>query len=275
MTEALNRHYKLCEEIGRGRFGDVSRCILLETGSHYAVKSVDKRLTTGDSLEAQSLIAEPKVLHLLSQHPHVVNLHNHYEDDFHLHLVLDLCSPEDLYSRIVSRRVIPEPEAAILMSQLVQAIAHCHSLGVAHRDIKPENILFDECNGLLKLADFGSAETFKDDELMSGVVGSPYYVAPEVLSGADYCEKVDVWSAGVVLYVMLAGFPPFYGDSAVEIFDAVRRANLRFPTRFFQSVSPSAKNLIRKMLYRDVSRRLSAEQVLRHPWIISAGGGSG
>ncbi|CAN4097614.1 unnamed protein product [Withania somnifera] len=142
----------------------------------------------------------------------------------------------------------------------MKAIAHCHSLGVAHRDIKPDNILFNDANEL-KLADFGSAECFREGQLMSGVVGTPYYVAPEV----------DIWSAGVILYIMLAGVPPFYGDSATEIFEAVLRANLRFPTRTFHSVSPAAKDLLRRMLSKDVSRRFSAEQVLRHPWMTSNG----
>lgn len=261
MTEAINRDYQLCEEIGRGRFGVVFRCLSPETGVSYAIKSVDKRLTLGDSLDAQCLLIEPKILHLLSPHPHIINLHGLYEDEMHLHMVLDLCSSDDLHQRIVTRHVMTEPEAATVMSQLLQAVAHCHRLGVAHRDIKPDNILFDEWN-CLKLADFGSAEIFKGGELMSGVVGTPYYVAPEVLTGRDYSEKVDVWSAGVVLYIMLAGFPPFYGDSAVEIFEAVLRSNLRFPARYFQSVSPAAKDLLRRMLCKDVSRRFSAEQVL-------------
>ncbi|XP_062167659.1 phosphoenolpyruvate carboxylase kinase 1-like [Alnus glutinosa] len=271
MSQALNKNYKICEELGRGRFGVVFRCLSLEGGDTYAVKSVDKKLTLGDSLDAQCLLTEPKILHLLAPHPHVIGLHGIYEDETHLHMVLDLCSASDLHHRIVTRRVIPEPEAASVMDQLFQALAHCHRVGVAHRDVKPDNILFDERNRL-KLADFGSAEIFKDGEQMSGIVGTPYYVAPEILAGRDYCEKIDVWSAGVILYIMLAGFPPFYGESAVEIFEAVLRANLRFPSRVFQSVSPAAKDLLRRMLCKDVSRRFSAEQALRHPWVTSGGG---
>lgn len=152
----------------------------------------------------------------------------------------------------------------------MKAIAHCHRLGVAHRDIKPDNILFNDSNEL-KLADFGSAECFQEGQLMSGVVGTPYYVAPEVLAGRNYTEKIDIWSAGVILYIMLAGVQPFFGDSATEIFEAVLRANLRFPSRIFHSVSPAAKDLLRRMLSKDVSRRFSAEQVLRHPWMTSNG----
>ncbi|KAK7854039.1 phosphoenolpyruvate carboxylase kinase 1 [Quercus suber] len=271
MSEALHRNYQVSEEIGRGRFGVVFRCLSPVNGVYYAVKSIEKSLVSADSLDAQCLLTEPKILHLLSPHPNIINLHDLYEDETHLHMVIDLCSSSDLHHRVVTRRVIPEPESASIMCQLVQALAHCHSLGVAHRDIKPDNILFDDRNRL-KLADFGSAEFFKEGQLMSGVVGTPYYVAPEVLAGRDYCEKVDVWSAGVVLYIMLAGFPPFYGDSAVEIFEAVLRANLRFPARVFGSVSSAAKDLLRRMLCKDVSRRFSTEQVLRHPWITSGGG---
>lgn len=258
MSEDLKRDYVVLAEIGRGRFGTVYRCSSTDTGESFAVKSIDKQAVTarGDSLDAQCLLTEPKILQLVSPHPHIVNLHVLYEDDTCLHMVLDLCYESDLH-----KRVMPEPEAASVMFQLMQAVAHCHRTGVAHRDIKPDNILFDDENRL-KLADLGSAEVFKEGEMMSGVVGTPHYVAPEVLAGREYTEKVDVWSAGVVLYEMLAGFPPFRGDSPVEIFDAVLRANLRFPSRVFCSVSPAVKDLLRRMLCKDVSRRFSAEQVL-------------
>lgn len=259
MTEALKRDYQLCEELGRGRFGVVFKAI--RNGDTFAVKSIHKRIAdSGDSLDAQCLSTEPKILKLLGSHPNVVNLHDLYEDDDHLHMVLDLCDAPDLYRR-VTLRVFSESEAASVMTQLMHAVAHCHSLGVAHRDIKPDNILFDG-QERLRLADFGSAENFSEGEKMSGVVGTPYYVAPEVVAGREYGEKVDVWSCGVVLYVMLAGFPPFYGETAAEIFDAVLRANLRFPARVFNSVSAALKDLLRRMLCKDVSRRFSAEQVL-------------
>lgn len=143
----------------------------------------------------------------------------------------------------------------------MDAIAHCHRRGVSHRDIKPDNILFNNYNQL-KLADFGSAEYFHSGVPMSGIVGTPYYVAPEVVAGRDYNEKVDVWSAGVILYIVLAGIPPFYGDSAKDIFEAVKRANLRLPKSIFGLVSSEVKDLLRKMLCKDVCKRSSAEEVL-------------
>lgn len=186
-------------------------------------------------------------------------------------MILDLCESPDLFDRI-SKGPISEIEANSYFKPLVAAISHCHRMGIAHRDLKPDNVLFDS-RDRLRLADFGSAEWFGANErrMMTGVVGTPYYVAPEVLSGREYNEKVDVWSLGVILYIMLAGVPPFYGESAAETFEAVLRGNLRFPTRIFRSVSPEAKDLLRKMLCKDVSRRLSAEQVLRHPWVINGG----
>lgn len=268
MTEALKREYQIHEELGRGRFGVVFRCTSLATGDSFAVKSIEKRLVSGDSLDAQCLLSEPKILHFVSPHPNIVSISRSFEDENHLHMVLDLVDSPDLQHRILRRGTLPESEAAAVITQVMNALVHCHRNGIAHRDVKPENILVEEkvfgdsqtC--VVKLADFGSAEFFQEGEKMSGVVGTPYYVAPEVLMGRDYCEKVDVWSAGVVLYVMLAGILPFYGEDAVETFEKVIRGNLRFPSRVFCGVSAEAKDLIRRMVCKDVSRRFSAEQVL-------------
>ncbi|KAG9445643.1 hypothetical protein H6P81_011771 [Aristolochia fimbriata] len=268
MSEALKGDYQICEEIGRGRFGTVFRCFSPSSGDFYACKSIDKRLLS-DAIDRECLEKEAKLMQAVSGNPNVLQIYEVYEDEDSLHMVLELCSSPDLFDRI-SKRVFSETEAAAVMSALMEAVAHCHRRGVAHRDIKPDNVLFDDRNRL-KLADFGSADFFGDGRPLRGIVGTPYYVAPEVIAGRDYNEKVDVWSAGVILYIMLAGIPPFYGDSAAEIFEAVLRGNLRFPTRLFHSISPTAKDLIRRMLCKDVSRRFSAEQVLRHPWITSGG----
>ncbi|XP_077229245.1 phosphoenolpyruvate carboxylase kinase 1-like [Tasmannia lanceolata] len=268
MSESLKRDYTIYEEIGRGRFGTVFRCFSPESGDFFACKSIDKRLLS-DSIDRECLEKEAKIMNLVSGNPNIVQIYGVYEDEAYLHMILELCSSPDLYERI-SKRTFSETEAAGVMSPLMEAIAHIHRRGVVHRDIKPENILFDGRNRL-KLADFGSADCLHEDRSMREIVGTPYYVAPEVISGRDYNEKVDVWSAGVILYIMLAGIPPFYGESASEIFEAVLRGNLRFPTRIFHSVSPSARDLIRRMLCKDVSRRFSAEQVLRHRWITSGG----
>ncbi|KAF7132117.1 hypothetical protein RHSIM_Rhsim09G0138100 [Rhododendron simsii] len=258
MCEKLKREYQVCEEVGRGRFGVVYRCF---SGDSFACKSIDKRLLS-DAVDRECVEKEPKILQLLANHPNILQLYQVFDDENYLHIITDLCSSASLYHRLTASAPFPEPDAASIFCPLISAIAHCHRLGIAHRDIKPDNILFDPRNKL-KLADFGSAESFNGGgTMMSGVVGTPYYVAPEVLSGREYDEKVDLWSAGVVLYEMLSGFMPFYGETAGETFEKVGRGNLRFPTRVFRAVSGEAKDLLRKMICKDVCRRLSAEQVL-------------
>ncbi|GAA0150758.1 non-receptor serine/threonine protein kinase [Lithospermum erythrorhizon] len=261
MSDSLKRDYAVVSEIGRGRFGVVYKCRSLVNGAELAVKTIDKSLVDEDSVDRQCLDNEAKILQLLRPNSNVIQVLDVYEDDGFQHIVMELCNGDNLFQRISTRGVFSEPEAVDIMVPLMEAIAHCHRRGVAHRDIKPDNILFNDWKGL-KLADFGSAEFLREGEPMSGLVGTPYYVAPEVVAGRFYNEKVDIWSAGVILYVMLAGFPPFYGDSAAEIFEAVLRGNLRFPPRLFHSVSPDAKDLLRRMICKDVSRRFSAEQVL-------------
>lgn len=271
--EALRREYVVGEEIGRGRFGTVRRCYAAATGEPFALKTTPKAALRADPLDLALAEQEPKVHHLASAASrHVVALHAAFEDADAVHLVLDLCAGGDLFALVSARGALPEPEAAELMAQLADALAGCHRRGVAHRDVKPDNLLFDAAGGALRLGDFGSAAWFGDGRPMTGLVGTPYYVAPEVVAGREYTEKVDVWSAGVVLYMMLSGTVPFSGATAGEIFQAVLRGNLRFPPRAFAAVSPEAKDLLRRMLCRDVWRRLSAEQVLSHPWIVTRGG---
>ncbi|CAB4285692.1 unnamed protein product [Prunus armeniaca] len=268
MYDTLKDSYQLFEEIGRGRFGTIIRAFCPNSAEFVACKIIDKSGLT-DAQDRACLEKEPKIMSLLAPHPNILKLFNVFETDDSLAMVLELCEPTTLYDRII-KRPLSEPEAASIIKQLLEAISHCHRVGVVHRDLKPENILFDSRNNL-KLADFGSAEWVSEGGSMEGVVGTPYYVAPEVLMGRAYNEKVDVWSAGVMLYIMLGGIPPFYGESASEIFEAVLRGNLRFPPKVFRSVSPAAKDLLRKMICRDVSRRFSADQALRHPWILSGG----
>ncbi|KVI07336.1 Protein kinase, ATP binding site-containing protein [Cynara cardunculus var. scolymus] len=268
MTENLKNDYQVGEELGRGQFGIIYRCFSVNSGRSFACKSINKLLLC-DSTDRECIVKEPKILQILRGNASIVQIHRLYEDENSLHMVMDLCDEPNLFDHISKRGgAFSESEAGSIFIPLIQAVSHCHRLGIAHRDIKPDNVLFDS-TGKLKLADFGSAECFGMNEsgMMTGVVGTPYYVAPEVLLGREYNEKVDVWSAGVILYILLAGCPPFYGETPVETFQAVLRGNLRFPPRIFMSVSPEAKDLLRKMLCKDSSKRLSAEQVLRHPWI--------
>jgi serine/threonine protein kinase len=277
MTDSLLRNYQLQEElIGRGRFGVIRRCFNKRSGQQAACKTIRKADLLHDSIDRECLNNEIKIMEYVAGHPAVVSLHEAYEDDDFVHLVMEMCSGGDLFDRIVSRKnTVPfsEEEAATVLQKLMEAISYCHSMGIAHRDIKPDNILFvSNSNSLaqIKLVDFGQASSFSPGQgLMQGIVGTPHYVAPEVLGGKDYSEKVDVWSAGVILYIMLSGVPPFVGETPQEIFEAVLCGRLRFPSDPWLSISHSAKDLIRRMLSRDVTRRSSAHQVLEHPWITT------
>lgn len=263
MSDRLIRDYNIGEEIGRGRFGAVFRCYSRDSGEVFAVKSIDKTHLT-DDVDVACAVREAKLTQIAAAgNDHVVQIYAAYEDESSIHLVMDLCDGGDLFDRIATGDGAPiaEGDAAAVMTEMMEALSVCHRRGVAHRDVKPDNVLFDG-EGRVRMADFGSAECFGEGTMMTGVVGTPYYVAPEVLAGRDYGEKVDVWSAGVVMYIMLGGIPPFYGETAEEIFDAVMRGNLRFPTRLFGGISPAAKDLMRRMICKDVSRRLSADQVL-------------
>ncbi|CAI0464809.1 unnamed protein product [Linum tenue] len=262
MCETLKNKYQVCEEIGRGRFGVISRCFSPTKNSFFACKTIDKSLLA-DQADRDCLEKEPKIMLFLPPHPNILQIHDAFDSDDSLTLILDLCEPYTLYDKVIkSNGGLPEPKSAGIMRQLLEAVAHCHRFGVVHRDIKPDNVLFDSRNRV-KLGDFGSADWVVDSGSLSGVFGTPYYVAPEVLMGRDYGDKVDVWSAGVVLYVMLSGIPPFYGETVEEIFEAVIRGNLRFPPKVFRNVSSQAKDFLRKLISRDPSRRFSAEQALR------------
>lgn len=291
MSAELKRDYEIGEEIGRGRFGVVHRCTSRATGEVFAVKSVD-RSQLADDLDRELALMEPKLAQLASAgNPGVVQVHAVYEDEAWTHTVMDLCTGPDLLDWMGLRRgaPVPEPVAAAIVAQLAQALALCHRRGVAHRDVKPDNILIDaaaeededEEDGRgaaaprARLADFGSAAWVGAGGLgrAEGLVGTPHYVAPEVVAGGEYGAKADVWSAGVVMYALLSGGAlPFVGESAAEVLAAVMRGSVRFPPRLFGGVSPAAKDLMRRMICRDEWRRFTAEQVLAHPWIVTGGG---
>ncbi|KAK9672880.1 hypothetical protein RND81_12G131700 [Saponaria officinalis] len=275
----FNRDYELLDEIGRGKFGVVSRCRSRATGDIFAVKTVVKSTVSNDPTDKLSLTNEPKALSLLSlsstsSSSHITRLHGAYDSPTHLHLVLDYSPFPTLYDVVTTHHRLPEHVAKHITFSLLHAVQHCHVSGVVHRDIKPENILLDPATNRVKLCDFGSAGFIADgggEAAMTEVVGSPYYVAPEVLEGGGYGEKVDVWSVGVVLYMMIAGIPPFYAESVEVVFEKVLRGNLRFPIRVFGNVSGFLKDFLRSLICKDVDRRFSAQQALRHPWIASEG----
>ncbi|KAJ0714666.1 putative protein kinase CAMK-CDPK family [Helianthus annuus] len=270
-TGHLKEYYNLGPKLGHGQFGTTFICIERTTGKEFACKSIAKRkLLTEEDVE--DVRREIEIMHHLSGHANVVSIQGAYEDSVAVHLVMELCAGGELFDRITKKGHYSERKAADLVRTIAGVIEACHSLGVMHRDLKPENFLFvdEDEDSPLKTIDFGLSVFFKPGETFSDVVGSPYYVAPEVLL-KHYGPEADIWSAGVILYILLCGVPPFWGESENEIFEEVLRGKLDFSSDPWPSISESAKDLVRKMLTRDPRKRITAHEVLCHPWINEDG----
>ncbi|KAF7811468.1 calcium-dependent protein kinase 1-like [Senna tora] len=290
-TGHLKEFYSLGRKLGQGQFGTTFLCVEKATGKEFACKSMAKRKMVTDE-DVEDVRREIQIMHHLAGNPNVISIKGAYEDAVAVHVVMELCAGGELFDRIIQRGHYTERKAAELIRTIVGVVEACHSLGVMHRDLKPENFLFvnQQEDSLLKTIDFGLSVFFKPGEVFTDVVGSPYYVAPEVLR-KRYGPEADVWSAGVILYILLSGVPPFwagehselfglfdcasslvnlsinFSESEQGIFEEVLHGDLDFSSDPWPSISESAKDLVRKMLVRDPRRRLTAHQVLCHPWI--------
>ncbi|XP_010518657.1 PREDICTED: calcium-dependent protein kinase 20-like [Tarenaya hassleriana] len=266
-TENLKDIYSVGRKLGQGQFGTTFLCLEKKTGKEFACKTIAKRkLTTAEDVE--DVRREIQIMHHLSGHQNVIQIVGAYEDAVAVHVVMELCAGGELFDRIIQRGHYTERKAAELARVIVGVIEACHSLGVMHRDLKPENFLFvnGEEEAALKMIDFGLSVFFKPGETFTDVVGSPYYVAPEVLR-KHYSHECDVWSAGVIVYILLSGVPPFWDETEQGIFEQVLKGELDFISEPWPSVSESAKDLVRRMLIRDPKKRITAHEVLCHPWV--------
>ncbi|XP_031495576.1 calcium-dependent protein kinase 26 isoform X1 [Nymphaea colorata] len=267
----LEDRYLLGEQLGWGQFGVIRSCSDKLTGEILACKSIakDKLVTLED---VRSVKLEIEIMARLSGHPNIVDLKAVFEEEDYVHLVMELCAGGELFHRIDKHGAFSESDAAVLFKQLMEVVMYCHDKGVVHRDLKPENILLATTSksSPIKLADFGLATYIRPGTCLNGVVGSPFYIAPEVLAGG-YNQAADVWSAGVILYILLSRVPPFWGQTKSKIFNAVRAADVWFMSDPWDRISASAKDLIMGMLCRDPSQRLTARQVLDHCWIKNGG----
>ncbi|XP_016183439.1 calcium-dependent protein kinase 1 [Arachis ipaensis] len=259
--------FSLGRKLGQGQFGTTFLCVEKATGQEFACKSIAKRKLVTDE-DVEDVRREIQIMHHLSGHPNVISIKGAYEDAIAVYVVMELCAGGELFDRIIQRGHYTERKAADLIRTIVGVVEACHSLGVMHRDLKPENFLFvnQHEDALLKTIDFGLSVFFKPGDIFNDVVGSPYYVAPEVLR-KRYGPEADVWSAGVILYILLSGVPPFWAENEQGIFEQVLRGDLDFSSDPWPAISESAKDLVRKMLVRDPRRRMTAHQVLCHPWI--------
>ncbi|CAN6339999.1 unnamed protein product [Urochloa humidicola] len=266
----LLRRYQLGEELGRGEFGVTRRCIDAKTGETLACKSISKRKLRS-SVDVEDVRREVAIMRSLPEHASVVRLREAFEDADAVHLVMEVCEGGELFDRIVSRGHYTERAAAGVIRTIMEVVLHCHKHGVMHRDLKPENFLYANTseNSPLKVIDFGLSVCFKPGDRFSEIVGSPYYMAPEVLK-RNYGQEIDIWSAGVILYILLSGVPPFWAETDEGIAQAIIRSNIDFEREPWPKVSDNAKDLVRKMLDPSAYSRLTAQQVLEHPWIQNA-----
>lgn len=265
-TGSLKDNYKLDKVLGEGSFAVVRKGIKKATNEDFAVKIIDKT-----NLESDDQLALQTEVEILSQidHPNIVKLHEIYDEKTRFNMVMELMTGGELFDRIVEKEHYSEKEAADTIRPIVDAMRYCHSMGIAHRDLKPENLLYatTDPNSIIKITDFGLAKVINND-LMTTACGTPGYVAPEILIGKGYDIAVDYWSIGVIIYVMLCGFPPFFEDSNEKLFDAIKQGEYDFPSPQWDEISDYAKDLIKKLLVVDPSKRLNADGILKHPWIV-------
>ncbi|XBJ18858.1 hypothetical protein VPH35_009927 [Triticum aestivum] len=269
--EDVKSIYNVGKELGRGQFGVTSLCTQKATGQKLACKTISKRkLSTKEDVE--DVRREVQIMYHLAGQPGVVELKGAYEDKHAVHLVMELCAGGELFDRIIAKGHYTERAAAALVRTIMGIIHTCHTMGVIHRDLKPENFLLlsKEENAPLKATDFGLSVFFKEGDVFRDIVGSAYYIAPEVLK-RNYGPQADIWSVGVMLYILLCGVPPFWAQSEHGIFNSILRGQVDFNNDPWPRISGGAKDLVRKMLTSDPRRRISAHDVLNHPWIKEDG----
>lgn len=270
-TEDVTAHYNLARVLGRGQFGVTRLAEDKNTGDKYACKTISKRkLTSKEDIE--DVRREIQIMHHLAGDPNVVRLKGSYEDKNAVHLVMELCGGGELFDRIVAKGHYTEKDAAAAVRTIVRVVAHCHKMGVIHRDLKPENFLLTDKTetAKLKCTDFGLSVFFQPGQQFSEIVGSAYYVAPEVLK-RSYSYECDIWSCGVMLYILLSGVPPFWGETEQQIFQSILKGQLDFKSDPWPSITKEAKDCVALMLQMDPKKRANAEDILKHPWMCENG----
>ncbi|KAK4763071.1 hypothetical protein SAY86_008839 [Trapa natans] len=269
--EDIKATYTMGKELGRGQFGVTHLCTHNATGETFACKTIAKR-KLGNKEDMEDLRREVQIMHHLAGQPNIVELKGAYEDKHSVHLVMELCAGGELFDRIIAKGHYTERAAASLLRTIVQIVHTCHSMGVIHRDLKPENFLLlsEDEDSPIKATDFGLSVFYKPGDEFSDIVGSAYYIAPEVLK-RRYGPEADIWSIGVMLYIFLCGVPPFWSENENGIFNAILTGHIDFTSDPWPAISPGAKDLVKKMLNTDRSQRLTAFQVLNHPWIKEDG----
>ncbi|KAJ6302794.1 hypothetical protein OIU77_016814 [Salix suchowensis] len=239
--EDVKSIYSIGKELGRGQFGITHLCTNKVTGEQFACKTIAKRKLVNKE-DVEDVRREVQIMHHLTGQPNIVELKGAYEDKHSVHLVMELCAGGELFDRIIAKGHYTERAAASLLRTIVQIVHTCHSMGVIHRDLKPENFLLlnKQESSPLKATDFGLSVFYKSGEVFKDIVGSAYYIAPEVLK-RRYGPEADIWSVGVMLFILLSGVPPFWAESENGIFNAILRGHIDFTSDPWPSISPSRK----------------------------------
>ncbi|XP_069741479.1 calcium/calmodulin-dependent protein kinase type II subunit gamma isoform X1 [Narcine bancroftii] len=263
----FSEEYQLCEELGKGAFSVVRRCVKLSTGQEYAAKIINtKKLSARDH---QKLEREARICRLL-KHPNIVRLHDSISEEGFHYLIFDLVTGGELFEDIVAREYYSEADASQCIHQILESVNHIHQHDIVHRDLKPENLLLaSKCkNAAVKLADFGLAiEVQGDQQAWFGFAGTPGYLSPEVLRKDPYGKPVDIWACGVILYILLVGYPPFWDEDQHKLYQQIKAGAYDFPSPEWDTVTPEAKNLINQMLTINPAKRITATEALKHPWV--------
>ncbi|XP_034537864.1 calcium/calmodulin-dependent protein kinase type II subunit gamma isoform X5 [Notolabrus celidotus] len=259
--------YQLYEELGKGAFSVVRRCVKKSTGQEYAAKIINtKKLSARDH---QKLEREARICRLL-KHPNIVRLHDSISEEGFHYLVFDLVTGGELFEDIVAREYYSEADASHCINQILESVSHIHQHDIVHRDLKPENLLLaSKMKGAaVKLADFGLAiEVQGDQQAWFGFAGTPGYLSPEVLRKDPYGKPVDIWACGVILYILLVGYPPFWDEDQHKLYQQIKAGAYDFPSPEWDTVTPEAKNLINQMLTINPAKRITADQAIKHPWV--------
>ncbi|CDR94798.1 calcium-dependent protein kinase 4, putative [Babesia bigemina] len=259
-------NYKAVKLLGKGSFGEVLLCLNRETGQQYAVKVILKSSVKRKG-DHESLLREVNVLKSLD-HPNIMKIFEFYEDEKYYYFVTELYTGGELFDEIVSRKCFSEQDAAKIIKQVLSGINYMHKQNVVHRDLKPENLLLEskEPNANIRIIDFGLSTYCDLNSKMKDKIGTAYYIAPDVLKGV-YDSKCDIWSIGVILYILLCGFPPFNGANESEIIKKVQTGKYTFDLPQWRKVSESAKDLISRMITYNPAKRISANEALEHHWL--------
>ncbi len=266
-NKKFNKTYNLSRELGHGAFSVVKLGVHKQTQEPFAVKLVNTRKVSESEMTA--LRMEIDILYGLT-HPHIIKLTEVYEEGFDFFIVTELVRGGELFDRIVSKSYYTEKEARDLIRVFLETMKYLHEKGIVHRDIKPENLLLrsEDDDTDIALADFGFAKRVVELNDKEDACGTPNYVAPEILRGDTYGCEVDIWSMGVVCYILLAGYAPFYEDNQKKLFEKIKKGRYHFHEEYWSRISPEAIDLVSKMMTVDQESRWTASQLLQHPWIL-------